>query len=57
MIIISIHNSDFNVHPTELYKDEMCLMCLMKWESKRPCLKELLSTEYVVDKNYKEEGT
>ena len=21
MIIISIHNSDFNVHPTELYKD------------------------------------
>ena len=22
IIIISIHNSDFNVHPTELYKDE-----------------------------------
>ena len=31
--------------------------CLMKWESKRPCLKELLSTEYFVDKNCKEEGT
>ena len=37
MIIISIHNSDFNVHPTELYKDgfvfnEMGIQNMAFWQ-------------------------
>ena len=54
-IIISIHNFNFNDHPTDLYKGEFRV--LMKWKSKRPCLKQRLFTEYFVDKNYKEERT